>query len=63
MGSRLSTPIARISLAGYVTRDSNDGRTDELDLDQRPESRRILVAESDHFEVELRAVEQVFTGG
>jgi len=65
MGSRLEHPmVARISLAGYVTREirMTDGPMNWISINGRNRGEYWLL-KSDHFEVELRAVEQVFTGG
>ena len=64
-GSRLEHPmVARISLAGYVTREirMTDGPMNWISINGRNRGEYWLL-KSDHFEVELRAVEQVFTGG
>ena len=65
MGSRLEHPmVARLSLAGYVTREirMTDGPMNWISINGRNRGEYWLL-KSDHFEVELRAVEQVFTGG
>jgi len=65
MGSRLEHPmVARISLAGYVTREIRltDGPMNWISINGRNRGEYWLL-KGDHFEVELRAVEQVFTGG
>ncbi len=65
MGSRLEHPmVARISLAGYVTKEVRltDGPMNWISINGRNRGEYWLL-KSDHFEVELRAVEQVFTGG
>ena len=65
MGSRLEHPmVARISLAGYVTREirMTDGPMNWVSINGRNRGEYWLL-KSDHFEVELRAAEQVFTGG
>jgi S1-C subfamily serine protease len=65
MGSRLEHPmVARISLAGYVTREirMTDGPMNWISINGRNRGEYWLL-KGDHFEVELRAVEQVFTGG
>jgi S1-C subfamily serine protease len=65
MGSRLEHPIvARLSLPGYVTREIRltDGPMNWITIKPRNRGEYWLL-KSDHFEVELRAVEQVFTGG
>src|SRR5580765_4259532 len=65
MGSRLEHPmVARLSLTGYVTREirMTDGPMNWISINGRNRGEYWLL-KSDHFEVELRAVEQVFTGG
>lgn len=65
MGSRLEHPmVARLSLAGYVTREirMTDGPMNWISINGRNRGEYWLL-KGDHFEVELRAVEQVFTGG
>jgi S1-C subfamily serine protease len=65
MGSRLEHPmVARISLAGFVTKEVRltDGPMNWISINGRNRGEYWLL-KSDHFEVELRAVEQVFTGG
>ena len=65
MGSRLEHPmVARISLAGYVTREIRltDGPMNWISINGRNRGEYWLL-KGDRFEVELRAVEQVFTGG
>ncbi|HXJ03926.1 MAG TPA: trypsin-like peptidase domain-containing protein [Candidatus Acidoferrum sp.] len=65
IGSRLEHPmVARISLAGYVTREirMTEGPMNWISINGRNRGEYWLL-KSDHFEVELRAIEQVFTGG
>jgi S1-C subfamily serine protease len=65
MGSRLEHPlVARVSLAGYVTKEIRltDGPMNWISINGRNRGEYWLL-KSDHFEVELRPVEQVFTGG
>jgi hypothetical protein len=65
MGSRLEHPmVAHVSLAGYVTKEVRltDGPMNWISINGRNRGEYWLL-KSDHFEVELRAVEQVFTGG
>lgn len=56
--------VARISLAGFVTKEVRltDGPMNWISINGRNRGEYWLL-KSDHFEVELRAVEQVFTGG
>lgn len=65
MGSRLEhAMVARISLAGYVTKEIylTVGPMNWISLNGRNRGEYWLL-KSDHFEVELQAVGQVFTGG
>jgi S1-C subfamily serine protease len=65
MGSRLEHAMAaRISLAGYVTKEIHltDGPMNWISLNGRNRGEFWLL-KSDHFEVELQPVGQVFTGG
>lgn len=65
MGSRLEHAlVARISLAGYATKEIRltDGPMNWISLNGRNHGEYWLL-KSDHFEVELQAVGQVFTGG
>ena len=64
MGSRLEhAMVARVSLAGYVTREIHltEGPMNWISLNGRNRGEYWLL-KSDHFEVELQAVGQVFTG-
>lgn len=65
MGSRLEhAMVARISLAGYATKEIRltDGPMNWISLNGRNHGEYWLL-KGDHFEVELQAVGQVFTGG
>lgn len=65
MGSRLEhAMVARISLAGYATKEirMTDGPMTWISINGRNHGEYWLV-KSDHFEVELQAIGQVFTGG
>lgn len=65
MGSRLEHPmVARISRAGYASKEIRltDGPMEWISLNGRRRGEYWLL-KSDHFDVELRAVEDVFTGG
>jgi S1-C subfamily serine protease len=65
MGARLEHGmVARVSLAGYVTKEikMTDGPMNWISLNGRNRGEYWLL-KSDHFEVELQPVGQVFTGG
>ena len=65
MGSRLEHAIvARISLPGYATKEirMTDGPMNWISINGRNHGEYWLL-KSDHFEVELQAIGQVFTGG
>jgi S1-C subfamily serine protease len=65
MGARLEHPMtARVSLAGYATREiqMTDGPMDWISINGRNHGQYWLL-KSDHFEVDLQAIGQVFTGG
>jgi serine protease Do len=65
MGSRLEHPVvARISLAGYASRELKltEGPMNWISLNGRNRGEYWLF-KSDHFDVELRAVSETFTGG
>ncbi|MGB7280896.1 MAG: trypsin-like peptidase domain-containing protein [Candidatus Acidiferrum sp.] len=65
MGSRLEHAIvARVSLAGYATKEirMTDGPMEWISINGRNHGEYWLL-KSDHFEVELQAIGQVFTGG
>src|SRR5258708_7148640 len=65
MGSRLEHPIvARISLAGYASREIKltEGPMNWISLNGRNRGEYWLF-KSDHFEVELKAISETFTGG
>lgn len=65
IGSRLEhAMVARISLAGYATKEIRltDGPMNWISLNGRNHGEYWLM-KGDHFEVELQAVGQVFTGG
>ncbi|MGB8456661.1 MAG: trypsin-like peptidase domain-containing protein [Candidatus Acidiferrum sp.] len=65
MGSRLEhAMVARISLAGYATKEIRltNGPMEWISLNGRNHGEYWLI-KSDHFEVELQAIGQVFTGG
>ncbi|MGB2622799.1 MAG: trypsin-like peptidase domain-containing protein [Candidatus Acidiferrum sp.] len=64
MGARLEHPmVARITLAGYVTKEirMTDGPMTWISLNGRNHGEYWLL-KSDHFEVEMETVGQVFTG-
>ena len=65
MGARLEHPmVARISLAGYATKEIRltDGPMNWISLNGRNRGEYWLL-KSDHFEIELQSIGQVFTGG
>ena len=65
MGSRLEHPIvARVSLAGYASREIKltEGPMNWISLNGRNRGEYWLF-KSDHFEVELKAISETFTGG
>jgi serine protease Do len=65
MGSRLEHPVvARISLAGYASRELKltEGPMNWISLNGRNRGEYWLF-KSDHFDVELKAVSETFTGG
>ena len=65
MGSRLEHPmVARISLAGYATKEiqMTDGPMNWISLNGRNRGEYWLL-KSDHFNVDLRTISEVFTGG
>ncbi len=65
MGSRLEHPmVARISLDGYATKEIRltDGPMRWISVNGRNHGEYWLL-KSDHFEVDLQPIEQVFTGG
>jgi S1-C subfamily serine protease len=65
MGARLEHPmVARLSLAGYTTKEIRltDGPMKWISLNGRNRGEYWLL-KSDHFEAELQAVGDVFTGG
>jgi S1-C subfamily serine protease len=65
MGSRLEHPMAaRISLAGYASKEIRltDGPMEWISLNGRNRGEYWLL-KSDHFEVELQPIGQIFTGG
>jgi S1-C subfamily serine protease len=65
MGSRLEHAlVARISLAGYATKELQlaDGPMNWISLNGRNRGEYWLL-KSDHFDVELKAIGEVFTGG
>ncbi len=65
MGARLEHPmVARISLAGYVTKEikMTDGPMNWISLNGRNRGEYWLL-KSDHFEAELQPIGRVFTGG
>ncbi len=65
MGARLEHGmVARVSLAGYVTKEikMTDGPMNWISLNGRNRGEYWLL-KSDHFEVELQPIGQVFTGG
>jgi len=65
MGARLEHPmVARISLAGFASKEirMTDGPMNWISLNGRSRGEYWLL-KSDHFEVELHAIGEVFTGG
>ncbi len=65
MGSRLEHPmVARISLAGYATKEiqMTDGPMNWISFNGRNHGEYWLF-KSDHFNVDLRPISEVFTGG
>jgi len=65
MGSRLEHPmVARISLAGYATKEiqMTDGPMNWISFNGRNHGEYWLL-KSDHFNVDLRPISEVFTGG
>jgi serine protease Do len=65
MGARLEHPVvARISLAGYATREIKltEGPMNWISLNGRNRGEYWLF-KSDHFDIELEAISQTFTGG
>ncbi|MGC1415071.1 MAG: trypsin-like peptidase domain-containing protein [Candidatus Acidiferrum sp.] len=65
MGARLEhAMVARISLAGYATKEirMTDGPMEWISLNGRNHGEYYLL-KGDHFDVELEAIGQVFTGG
>ncbi len=65
MGSRLEHPmVARISLAGYATKELQmaDGPMNWISVNGRNHGEYWLL-KSDHFQVTLQPISQVFTGG
>jgi S1-C subfamily serine protease len=65
MGSRLEHPmVARISLVGYATKElqMTDGPMNWISLNGRNHGEYWLL-KSDHFNVDLRPISEVFTGG
>jgi S1-C subfamily serine protease len=65
MGSRLEHAlVARVSLAGYATKELQltDGPMNWISLNGKNRGEYWLL-KSDHFDVELRAIGEVFTGG
>jgi|HubBroStandDraft_6_1064221.scaffolds.fasta_scaffold06976_3 hypothetical protein len=65
MGSRLEHPmVARISLVGYATKElqMTDGPTNWISFNGRNHGEYWLL-KSDHFNVDLRPISEVFTGG
>jgi S1-C subfamily serine protease len=65
MGSRLEHPmVARISLAGYATKEiqMTDGPMNWISVNGRNHGEYWLL-KSDHFQVTLQPISQVFTGG
>lgn len=65
MGSRLEHPlVARISLTGYATKElpMTDGPMNWISVNGRNHGEYWLL-KSDHFNVELRPISEVFTGG
>jgi len=65
MGSRLEHPVvARISLAGYASRELKltEGPMNWISLNGRNRGEYWLF-KSDHFDVELKAISETFTGG
>ena len=65
MGSRLEHPlVARISLAGYATKELTltEGPMNWISLNGRNRGEYWLF-KSDHFDVELKAISETFTGG
>jgi S1-C subfamily serine protease len=65
MGSRLEHPmVARISLTGYATRElqMTDGPMNWISVNGRNHGEYWLL-KSDHFQVTLQPISQVFTGG
>src|SRR5208282_4863145 len=65
MGSRLEHPmVARISLEGYATKEiqMTDGPMNWISLNGRNHGEYWLF-KSDHFQVSLQLISQVFTGG
>jgi hypothetical protein len=65
MGSRLEHPmVARISLAGYATKEiqMRDGPMNWISFNGRNHGEYWLL-KSDHFNVDLRPISEVFTGG
>jgi serine protease Do len=65
MGSRLEHPVvARISLTGYATKElqMTDGPMNWISVNGRNHGEYWLL-KSDHFDVSLQPISQVFTGG